>query len=243
MEQPVITVTNAVPTVMTAAVASPAVVSGTTTFALCAGRGHRQRRRTAPEIRSGSHLDPQWRQRLPVFSQNGTNASKNTTATFSSAGTYAFTCTVTDIGGASTTSSVNVTVNQTPSVITLAPATASLPSGATVQLTVNATTDQFGSPFNNSSITWTLLSGIGSVSAGGVYTAPIGSAGSATVQASAGGVNGTATITVTPVVNGVWTNPAGGSWIASANWQGGGIPQVLDTRPILARWIWQRTRR
>ena len=47
------------------------------------------------------------------FSVNGTNGAKNTTATFTAAGNYSFQVTITDAGGLSTTSSVNVTVAQT----------------------------------------------------------------------------------------------------------------------------------
>ena len=41
-----------------------------------------------------------------TFSVNGTNAAKNTTATFSQAGAYSFTVTITDAGGLTATSSV-----------------------------------------------------------------------------------------------------------------------------------------
>ena len=58
----------------------------------------------------------------PTFSVNGSNAAQNTTATFSAAGAYVFTVTITDPGGMSVTSSVNVTVNQTLTSITVAPA-------------------------------------------------------------------------------------------------------------------------
>ena len=47
------------------------------------------------------------------FSANGTNAAKNTSATFSKAGAYSFTVTITNAAGLSATSNVNVTVNQT----------------------------------------------------------------------------------------------------------------------------------
>src|SRR5207244_11742512 len=48
------------------------------------------------------------------LSANGTNASKNTMATFSKAGSYAFTATIKDAGGHTVTSSVNGTEEQTP---------------------------------------------------------------------------------------------------------------------------------
>lgn len=47
------------------------------------------------------------------FGANGTNAAKNTSATFSQAGAYSITVTITNAAGLSATSSVAVTVNQT----------------------------------------------------------------------------------------------------------------------------------
>ena len=48
-----------------------------------------------------------------TFSANGTNAAKNTVATFTKAGSYAFQVTIRDAGNLTTTSSVTVTVAQT----------------------------------------------------------------------------------------------------------------------------------
>ena len=56
------------------------------------------------------------------FSANGSNAAKNTTATFTAAGNYSFQVTITDPGGLTATSSVNVTVNQTLTAIAVSPA-------------------------------------------------------------------------------------------------------------------------
>ena len=55
------------------------------------------------------------------FSANGSNAAKNTTATFTEAGNYSFQVTITDPGGLTATSSVNVTVNQTLTAIAVSP--------------------------------------------------------------------------------------------------------------------------
>ena len=54
-----------------------------------------------------------------TFIANGTNAAKNTTATFTKAGTYAFAVTITDAAGLTITSTVNMTVNQTPKTIAI----------------------------------------------------------------------------------------------------------------------------
>ena len=48
-----------------------------------------------------------------TFSDNGDNTAKNTTATFSQAGNYTFQVTITDVGGLTATSSVDVAVSQT----------------------------------------------------------------------------------------------------------------------------------
>ena len=49
------------------------------------------------------------------FSVNGSNAAKNTTATFGSAGAYTLSASIRDAGGLSVTSSVNITVNSSSS--------------------------------------------------------------------------------------------------------------------------------
>ena len=131
------------------------------------------------------------------YSANATNAAKNTTATFTKAGSYQFTVTITDQGGLSTTSSVSVTVNQTLTSIAVGPATASLVSRGTVQLAALAN-DQFGAAMSvQPTFTWAVASGGGSVSSSGLYTAPYVS-GSATVAAASGAVtSNAAAVTIT----------------------------------------------
>jgi autotransporter-associated beta strand protein len=58
----------------------------------------------------------------PTFSDNGDNTAKNTTATFSQAGNYVFTVTITDPAGLSITGSVSVAVDQTLTSFSLAAA-------------------------------------------------------------------------------------------------------------------------
>ena len=99
-----------------------------------------------------------------------------------------------------------------------------MPSGGSQQLTATAS-DQFGNALSSQpGFTWSLTSGVGSVSGSGLYTAPIGAGGAAVVSASSGGIIGSDSIAVTAVTNGIWTNGSGGSWLTSGNWQGGGIP-------------------
>ena len=112
---------NAAPTITTAAKATPSTVTGTTTV-LSRG-GH--------DDHGESNLTYTWTATAippgatpPDYSVNGTNAAKNLTATFHNAGTYTFQVTVTDSGGLSVTSSVNVTVSQTLTSVSVTPATA-----------------------------------------------------------------------------------------------------------------------
>ena len=70
---------------------------------LRAGGG--RRRRVEPDLHLGHHQRAP-RAATPTFSANGSNAAKNTTATFSKAGSYTFQVTITDAGGLTATSSV-----------------------------------------------------------------------------------------------------------------------------------------
>ena len=133
-----------------------------------------------------------------TFSTNGSNAAKNTTATFSQAGSYSFQVTVTDPAGLSATSSVNLVVSQTLTSVTLSPSPASITTGGSQQFTAQAQ-DQFGQALaSQPSFTWSATAG--SITLGGLYTAP-SAPGTAQVSASSGaassgGVTGTAAVTV-----------------------------------------------
>ena len=104
-----------------AAAATPSTVTGTTTALSVLGadidpdEGNLTYTWAATTLPSGAAA--------PTFIANGTNAAKNTTATFSAAGTYVFTVTIADPGGLSVTSNVSVTVNQTLTSITVSPRT------------------------------------------------------------------------------------------------------------------------
>ena len=132
----------------------------------------------------------------PAFSANGTNAAKNTTVTFNRAGAYTFLVTITDTGGLSVTSSVNVTVNQVFTTILVTPQAVTLVDRAQQQFTAQAL-DQFSQPLTvQPAFTWSKVSGIGSISKTGLYTAPTRGQGTAVVQAKASGKAGQATITI-----------------------------------------------
>jgi hypothetical protein len=137
----------------------------------------------------------------PSFSINGTNAAKNSTATFYAAGNYTFQVTITDTSSLSVTSSVTVTVNQTQTSISDSPGSVTLPDGATQQFTASAL-DQFGLAMaSQPSFTWSVAAGGvgGTVSGSGLYTAPSTGTGTATVIAAASSLSGTATVTVASI--------------------------------------------
>ncbi len=149
----------------------------------------------AAEVESRLSVDP-----VPAPHQSPTSitaptAAKNTTAIFSSAGSYTLTATIIDADGQSTTSSVNVTVTSALTSIAVSPNTAIVNPGSTQQLGAIGL-DQFGKRAFSSSFSWSIASGPGTVSAAGLYTAASSQGGLVAVRASSGSVTGTAIITV-----------------------------------------------
>jgi uncharacterized repeat protein (TIGR02543 family) len=130
-----------------------------------------------------------------TFSANGSNAAKNTTATFSKAGTYNFQVTIADQGGMSTTSATSVTVDQTLTSVVVAPTSVTVDVSATRQFTATAR-DQFGANLSaQPTFDWT-VSGGGSISSAGLFTAGSTAGGPFTVAATSGGISGSASVTV-----------------------------------------------
>ena len=135
------------------------------------------------------------------FSANGTNAAKNTVATFTMAGTYTFLVTVTDTDGLTATSSVSVVVNQTLTSIAVTPGTASVYEDATQQFAASAL-DQFGNALGTQpAFTWN-HTGVGAVGSSGLFAAGA-TTGTATVSATASGVasNSAAVTVLAPAPN------------------------------------------
>jgi hypothetical protein len=180
---------NAAPTIATPPSGSPSPVTGTTTTLSVLGA----------DDGGEANLTYTWSYTGPatvLFGTNATNAAKSTVATFTQAGAYTFSVLVKDVQGLTTTSSVNVTVNQTLTSITVTPATSTVNTNATAQFGATGF-DQFNTAMViQPAITWSVVSGAGSISTSGLYTAS-GTAGSATVQAASGSVAGTAAVTVT----------------------------------------------
>ena len=125
------------------------------------------------------------------FSINSANAAKNTVATFGAAGDYTLAVTITDSGGLTTTSSVNVIVNLTLTSIAVSPAAATVVDNHTQQFTATGL-DQFGNPLaTQPSFTWSLDSGsVGNIDSGSLYTAPSTGVGAATIRATSSAVSG-----------------------------------------------------
>ncbi len=184
------TVVNAPPTVVTAASATPSpVTSGTTTTLSVLGDDDTgEAALTYSWTASGSSY--------PVaFSGNGTHAAKNVTATFSGAGSYTLECVIADPGGLSVRSATVVQVQQVPTSLAVTPSAASVLAGATQPFTAQLK-DQFAHAMYVGAATW-VVSGGGTVSAGGLFTAGATPSGPFTLTATEGGVAGSAQVTVT----------------------------------------------
>ncbi len=129
------------------------------------------------------------------FSDNGTNTAKNTTATFTQAGTYDLQVTIANDANLTVTSDVVVTVNESLASIAVSPNSSWFDDGSTLQFAATAE-NQFNNPMANqpTSFTWS----IGTTDAGsidpntGLYTAPTTGDGSATVTATTTDSNGNA---------------------------------------------------
>jgi hypothetical protein len=135
---------------------------------------------------------------LPAYSINGTNAAQKTHVTFYKAGTYVLRATIADSTGKTISSDVSVTVAQTLTSIAITPSNPNVADGSTLQFQATAK-DQFGAVMNTQpSWTWRLVSGVGSLSNSGLFSAPVSGTGQATVQATGGGLTGSTSLTVGP---------------------------------------------
>jgi subtilisin-like proprotein convertase family protein len=135
------------------------------------------------------------------YSVNGTAGASSTTATFSAWGSYTFQVTIKDTTtGETTTSTMQqaVTVQQSPTSIVVSPTSATVPQNGTKQFTATEY-DQFGKTMKTQpTFTWSLTDAnpVGTInSSSGLYAAQ-STAGIDTVQALAGSVSNTASVTV-----------------------------------------------
>lgn len=135
------------------------------------------------------------------FSGNGTNNAKNTIVTFAKAGNYSFQVIIKDQDNLTVTSNVNVTVNQSLTTVTVYPAGTSVNTGATLQFTASAQ-DQFNSAFSTQPQFLWSVSGGGTISSSGLFTAGNTAGGPYTVTASSGSKSGSSTVSVTAASSG-----------------------------------------
>ena len=165
-----VTVQDPAPTVAVSASAADTIVTGTTTtLSVCGTDSEGESNLTYTWVAAGSVA--------PMFSSNGTNASKNTTVIFNAAGDYTFTVTISDAHGRTVTSTTGtVTVSQTRTGINVSLVS---PNADGSQQFAAATVDQFGNAMasqpTSSSFTWSAAEG--DITSAGVYTAPVGSQG------------------------------------------------------------------
>jgi len=165
-----------------------------------------------------------------AFSANASNAAKNTTATFTKAGSNTLQVTVADQSGLSATSQVTVTVNQTLTSIGVSPTSATVKTSASQQFTATAR-DQFGTNLAaQPTFAWT-VSGGGTIGSSGLFTAGSTAGGPYTVTAKSGSVTGTGTVTVTQAT--VYQINCGGAaaspYIADQYGSGGTARTVTNT--------------
>ena len=208
------------PTVAVAASASPTTITGKTTSVSVLGA----------DDAGESNLIYSWdalndEQTSVTFSVNGSNAAKNSVATFSRPGTYTLRCTISD-GVSTVTGSVVVTVVQTITSVSVAPTGQAQANGEIKQLTATAK-DQFGIQlYSQPTFTWGVDNGFGTVSSTGLYQSPASGTGTATVRATVGSVSGTATVSTqsgrpadnpTGVLSGINYSYYTGSWTSLPN--------------------------
>ena len=129
----------------------------------------------------------------PSFSASGAGM----TATFSQAGPYTLSAAFANSNGASAATaaagSVSVTVTQTLTAAALDAAQVQVSVGSTHQFTARAV-DQFQKPMaSQPTFTWTTT--VGTITGGGLFTAP-GSTGSGTVTATSGSLTASAAVTI-----------------------------------------------
>jgi hypothetical protein len=128
----------------------------------------------------------------PIFSVNGTNSAKNTTATFFQAGTYGLLATITDPSGNTATSGLNILVAQSVSRMYVQPARQTITVGTSTQYSFLAW-DQFSNPIVSPPVVWS-LSGGGTISPSGLFTSTTG--GTTTVTVAIGNYTATTTVYV-----------------------------------------------
>jgi hypothetical protein len=185
-----VSLSNRAPTVSTAAVATPAAVTGTSTALSVIGaddHGETNLRYTWSADVAPADVA------APTFSDNGTNAGRNSTATFAGAGTYVLRVTVADASGLTATSTVTVVVTAVTTGLAITPAGHTMFTGESVQFSAKVV-DQFGNVLDaNPDVDWFVTDG--TMNTAGRFTAPA-APGTVSVAATSGVLIGDVEITV-----------------------------------------------
>lgn len=168
-----------------------------------------------------------------TFAPNGSNAAKATTVTFRALGTYTLQVEVLDEAGLSTTGFVTVEVKAGLSAVVVTPANPHVQTGLSLQLSATGK-DLAGADVPVTGCAWSAV-GEGFVDAAtGNFTA--GShAGSCTVTATCGGVNGSTVVTIDSVSgSGGGGGTSGGKGCGCAAGEGASMGWVLLALAALA---------
>jgi hypothetical protein len=189
-----VSVTLPSPTIATPASANPNPVTGKTTSLSALG--------AYSGAGGAASLTYTWNATGPApvsFSINGTNAAKNTLATFHQAGSYSFSVDISIPGGGTiATSTGPVAVSLTLSSIAVSPGPSTTPQTTTAQQFKAVAYDQFGAALaSQPTFTWLLVApSVGSVNtvSGLYHSGP--TIGTATVKAKSGSISGTVQVTV-----------------------------------------------
>ncbi len=212
---------NQAPTVAKAAAADMSPVTGTGTNLSVLGA----------DDKGELNLAYSWKVTGPAsvtFSKNGSNAAQNTIVTFTKAGDYTFTVTITDQDGMSVDSVVMVSVNQTLTSLLVSPANTTLTTGNVQQYSV-AAADQFGNSMAVPAVTWTISAG-GSIDQNGLLTAGANAGGPFIVTADdKNGHSGSTNVTVV-----VQSNVGGGQANNGGGGGGGGAVTPVPANPQVA---------
>jgi len=179
---------NQPPTIATSASASANPTAGTSTsLAVLGADDGGEANLTYTWTSTGSAPGP------VTFSTNASNAAKNTTVSFTQAGSYTLSATVTDAAGASATSNVTVVVNQQPTSIAVTPVSAQIAVGGTQQFSAQVR-DQFGNALaTQPTVSWS-VSGGGTINSSGLFSAT--NTGTFTINATSSVASGGASVTV-----------------------------------------------
>ncbi len=169
------------------------------------------------------------------FSDNGNNAAKQATATFNETGDYSFVVTVQDAEGLTVISTVDVTVQATPTSVMVSPAAAEVEAGQAQPFSATAY-DQFAQPLDaQPAFAWS-VSGGGTIDNAGLFTASGTAGGPHTVTAAALGLEGKAQVTVLEPPTVYWTlgvvaSPAEGGGVTGAGVHEEGTYAAITATP------------